>query len=187
MRRRRRNLKPKRQYADNVFLNSDNDSTNDSKNQLDLTPGEAAYKEYLENRKEELKKKQEEEPFHAELEIQNRTLRSRQIKKNKIENAYDTGKKKYRRYMSKDVQVKKMTKIIDDGLDRHIPRRDFNDELFDDGISGDEFPKEAARDYKKEFNKKRELPTEDTNHDNVIDDKDEPVMTPGMRKLAKYM
>lgn len=177
----------KRTAEDNVFLKSGSDSSNDAKEQVDLSIGTQAYEEFQAKRSEEIEKKAKEEPFHEKLETENRLLRTNQLKKQRLAEAYDVGKKKYRRYMSKETQVKKMTGVIEGGLDRHIPKKDFNDELYDDGISGDEFSHEAAKDYKQEFRQKREVPTVDTNNDGVIDGQDEVQMTPGMRRLAKYM
>lgn len=187
MSKKRRRLKNKREVV-NVFSKTGSDSSNDTKGQLHLLPGTPGYEEYQQRRKEALEKKTQEEPFHAQLETENRSLRIVQVKKDEIQAAYNnTGQKKYRRFMSKDVQVRKMTDVIEDGLGRNIPRRDFEDELFDDGISGDDFPKEAARDYKKEFESVREIPTVDTNGDGVVDGEDDSVMTPGMRRLGRYM
>lgn len=110
--------------------------------------------------------------------------------KRRIKNAYDSGvqgRRKYRKYMQKHAHSKRVKKVIENGLDRKISERSFEDDLHDDTIAEKEFPKEAARDYKAEFDAKREVPVIDTNNDGVVDENDDVVMTPGMRKLSKYM
>ena len=182
MGKKRRRKKVNNREVVNVFGSSNSDSSNDTKSQVSLAIGSEAYEDFKEGLQAEQKKKSGEEEFHAELEVDNRGLRTRQLEKENIANAYNaTGQKKYRRFMSKEVQVKPMKKIIEDGLDRRIPRKDFNDELYDDGISGDEFGKEAARDYRNELNDLL-----DTNKDGQVDSSDEP-MTPAERRLYKYM
>lgn len=180
--RKRFNKDSQRFYEEAVFLGSNTDGSNETKSQVDLEMGSDEYEDMIEDRSKEARVKEEE--FHTDLERNNESLRRSQIDKHEITAAFRTGQRKYNRYMSKEVKVGKMKDIIESGLDKRIPRKDFDDELYDDGISGDEFPVEAARDHKQEFEKLREIPTIDTDKDGV---KDEPVMTPGMKRLSKYM
>ena len=96
-------------------------------------------------------------------------------------------RRKYRKYMSKDTQVGKVKRVIEHGLDRNVSRRSFDDELHDDSINADEFPREAISDYRREFVHKCSVPTSDTNHDGVVDSDDDVIMTPGMRKMSRYL
>lgn len=184
--RRKRRMGPSREVV-NVFGSSNSDSSNDAKGQINLLPGTSAYKQYYDQKKAEIEKKDANEQRLDEIEVKERTLRSARLRKDELQRAYDTGKKKYRRYMSKDVQVKKIQDVIEDGLGHNISRKDFNDELFDDGISGDEFPREAVKDHKREFDRLKDLPQMDTNGDGIVNKDDSAEMTPGMRRLSRYM
>lgn len=171
----------------NVYYNSDTDTwSDDSREQFSLLPGTSTYKDYMED-KELAKEKAAGDEFHDELEHQNEVYRELQLDKEKDHEVHNVGKRKYRRYMSKDVQSKDAIKIAENGLDRHVSKRDLNDELFDDGISGDSYKHEVLEDYKSEFNEKRQIPNVDSDHDGDIDEDDDAYMTPGMKKMARYM
>lgn len=184
-RRRRYSKDMHRFYEQATFLAGNSDGSNDTKTQVDLDIGSDAYEDMLESRDKDTKV--EEEQFHSKLEETNESLRQTQIGKHEITEAFRTGQRKYRRYMSKDVKTRQVKAVIENGLDKKISKHDFDDELYDDGISGDEFPKEAARDHKQEFEERREIPTVDTNKDGIVDDQDDVMMTPGMKKLSRYM
>lgn len=126
----------------------------------------------------------------ADRERQYKRAADLQKLKLRIQKAYEVetvGRRKYRRYMSKDVQVGRVRRIIEGGLDRRISRHSFDDELHDDSISGDTFAREAVSDYKKEFSRKCDTPTTDTNNDGVVNQDDDVIMTPGMRKMSRYL
>lgn len=171
-------------------FNSDNTSGNsssDAKSQVSLDIGSDAYEEMREDLQQIQQNKEIEEPFHEELEDDNEQLRDEQITKQKIADSFRTPQYKYRRYMSKDVNRKKVQTVIEKGLEKDVPKRDFEDELHDDGISADEFPHEAAVDYKQEYHERLKQRTVDTNQDGKIDHEDEPVVTPELEQLGKYM
>lgn len=177
----------KKRKKSKVYYNSGTDTwSDDAREQLSLIPGTSTYENYIESRKEASVDEPDDE-FHEELEIHNEDYRENQIEKEKDIEVHNVGKRKYRRYMSKDVQSKDTIKIAENGLDRHVSKHDLNDELFDDGVSGDVYKKEVLRDYKHEFEKKREIPNVDSDHDGDIDGEDDVYMTPGMKKMARYM
>lgn len=171
-----------------VYYNSDTDTwSNDTHEQPYLMPGTQSYEAYQEQQLKD-DPNQPDDEFHKNLEEDNEDYREEQVQEDKeFEKKSEVTRRKYRRYMSKEVQRKAAEKIIEDGLERDIPTRDFSDELYDDGVSGDKFVHEAAVDYKHEFDEKtREVPEVDNNGDGKVDE-DDAYMTPGMKKMARYM
>ena len=171
-----------------VYYNSDTDTwSNDANEQPYLMPGTQSYEAYVEQQKESSPSKPDDE-FHQELEMDNEDYREEQVNEDKsFEKESQDMRRKSRRYMSKEVKRKEAEKIIEEGLGRDIPTREFSDELYDDGVSADKFIHESAVDYKAEFEEKaREVPEVDTNKDGQIDE-DDAYMTPGMKKLSRYM
>jgi hypothetical protein len=94
---------------------------------------------------------------------------------------------KYRRYMFKDTQSKKAEKTAETALGRDVSQREFHDELYDDGVSGDEFMHEAMVDYKDELAEKEAIPLKDTDHDGDVDREDEPTPSKAQRRMERYM
>lgn len=84
-------------------------------------------------------------------------------------------------------QVKQAKCIIEDAIGKRISVRDFSNEITDNGVSPDDFIKESAKEYKHEINEKKNQREFDTNHDGKIDDDDDVILSPGMRKLMRYM
>lgn len=84
-------------------------------------------------------------------------------------------------------QVKQAKYIIEDAIGKRISVRDFSDEITDNGVSPDDFIKESVKEYKHEINEKKNQREFDTNHDGKIDDDDDVILSPGMRKLMRYM
>lgn len=178
----------RRKKKTRVYYNSDTDTwSNDAMEQPYLMPGTQSYEAYQEQQAKDSPDNPDDD-FHAALEDANEEYREEQVEEDEaLEKATRESKRKYRRYMSKEVQRKKAEKIIEEGLGRDIPSRDFSDELYDDGVSGDKFIHEAAVDYKHEFEEKtREIPDIDTDKDGDVDE-DDAYMTPGMKKMARYM
>lgn len=169
------------------FHNNDADTTtNDSHEQIYLTQtGQST--DSIES------KKARKEAEQADIEYQDKmadhntelitTMDDNDMKENQYN--YDTGRRKYRRYMSKDVQTKNLQKVASEALDRNVARSDFDDELHDDAISDKSYAKESLSDYKAELAEK-ELPVKDRDKDGDID-KDDAEMTPAMSKMSRYM
>ena len=55
------------------------------------------------------------------------------------------------------------------------------------GNRPDEVVREAVRDHRAEFLSRCETPEVDTTGDGKVDEEDEPLMTPGMRRMARYI
>ena len=170
-----------------VYFNNNTDTTtNDSHEQVYLTPtGQST--DSLESRQDAIEEKQANVEYQDELAEHNTELITQQDDNDVKENEYnyDTGRRKYRRYMSKDVDTKKLQRLASEALDRDVSSKDFQDELHDDGISKKDYPKESLSDYRDELAKK-ELPVKDKDHDGDID-KDDADITPAMGKMARYM
>ena len=170
-----------------VYYNSDTDTwSDDGREQMQRKP-ESMMVDHDPSVAKEDKAKQA-DTFHEELEETNEgRYRGRKKRNIEADKGEKEGSRKYRRYMSKDVQSKTVQKIAEDGLDRHVSRNEFQDELFDDGVSSKEYKKDALQDYESEFNARAsELPDTDRDKDGDIDE-DDIEFTPGMRKMAKYM
>lgn len=95
--------------------------------------------------------------------------------------------RKYMDFMKKHELVAKARSIIERGLGRKVGKKDFEDELFDPGVTAKTFIREAVDDHEPELRSLMSEPTVDTNGDRVVDGDDEPVMTPGMSRMARYM
>ena len=93
----------------------------------------------------------------------------------------------YRNRIRKAEKAKEAREIIEGGLGHAVPVGDLDDEIRDVSVSPDEVVREAVRDHRAEFDEKLATPTEDTNQDGKVDDEDDVVMTPGMRRMARYM
>lgn len=170
-----------------VYFNNNTDTTtNDSHEQVYLTPtGQST--DSLESKQAVVDSEKSDIEYQDALAEHNTELITEQDSNDVKENEYnyDTGRRKYRRYMSKDVDTKKLQKIASDALDRHVSRNDFQDELHDDGISKKEYPKESLSDYRNELAKK-EIPVKDKDYDGDID-KDDVDVTPSMSKMSRYI
>ena len=168
------------------FNNNADTTTNDSNEQIYLVPTGVST-DSVDSREARKQTEEANVEFHDELEEHNTDLITTAGENDMAENeySYSTGKRKYRRYMSKEVQTPEVAKLASEALDRHIPKRDFEDELHDDGIDAKNYPKEALVDYRDELAKK-ELPVKDKDKDGDID-KDDAEITPAMSKMARYM
>ncbi|MBO5435594.1 hypothetical protein J6A31_07360 [bacterium] len=182
----------RRKRKQRIYYNSSTDTwTNDAREQLSLIPQSNAYDDYQKKvmKQQEAAEKSSEVDNKINQPEKEKKVSDKSCEKDEIKKAYrkgEQGRAKYRKRMSKEVQVSHMQKVLSDGLDRHVSRHEFDDELHDDSILAREFPTEAAIDHKAEFDSKRELPAIDVNANGIIDVQEEP-MTPGMKKLARYM
>jgi hypothetical protein len=185
-----------RRKGSKVYYNNDTDTwVNDSAEQFSLAPGSKEYEQY----KAQLQiddKHESDEQCEKSIEHDEHLSDKKSDEKDMIGSAYDVATRKHRRKMSKERQNKDIQKIVDGGLGKHtdikggfmgsidLPSVTCKDEMYDDGIDAKHYKKEVIQDYKKEFKKVREVPVIDTDGDGKEDDT---VMTPGMRKMAKYM
>lgn len=99
----------------------------------------------------------------------------------KDEEVYNVERRKYRRQMSKYDDVPEVQKIVKDGIDKNIKAKDMHGEIYDDGISSDDFTHKVVSGYKHELDK---LINTDNNGDGQVDEDD---VYPGMRRMSKYM
>lgn len=104
--------------------------------------------------------------------------------------AHDVAARKFRRRRSKERKIGKVRDIAQDALGRDIPvhntlnipgKRSMDDELQDDGVSEKAFVSDCLRDYEADL---KEIYNADNNHDGKQDEDD---ITPGMRRMMKYM
>lgn len=93
----------------------------------------------------------------------------------------------YRDRIRKEDAAKEAREIIEDGLGHAVSQSDLDDEIRDVGIRPDEVVREAVRDHRTEFLARCSTPEVDTTGDGKVDDEDEPLMTPGMRRMARYI
>lgn len=93
----------------------------------------------------------------------------------------------YRDRLRKEDAAKKAREIVEDGLGHAVSPFDLDDEIRDVGIRPDEVVREAVRDHRAEFLSRCETPEVDTTGDGKVDEEDEPLMTPGMRRMARYI
>lgn len=192
----------RRKRAVKVYYNSDTDTwTNDSHEEPYLMPGTEAYEAYQKTLAENSASQKDDE-FHEKLEDRNEDLRKEQLAKEaSLDHAYEVANRKFRRRMSKERQNKEIQNIVSDGLGSgidisggvltkvgvHGVDTSNQDELYDDGIDADHYKKAVISEYKGELNEAmREVPNVDTNGDGEIDSDDVEV-TPGMRRMARYM
>lgn len=166
-----------------------------SMEQLDLSHGSMAYKEYVAERTGSLvlannttsEKKPsddvvEEKQFESEVEPSVSEASELAVKKRKLHDAYLRGNSigyntDLRR--RKRGQVKKAKKVIEEGLDCNISKRDFDDEIYDNGITADEFMHEAVKDHASEFDK---MYNQSSSNDDEVD-----MDTPAGRRMRKYL
>lgn len=104
--------------------------------------------------------------------------------------AHDVAARKFRRRRSKERKIAEVKDIAHEALDKDIPvhntfnmpgQRSMDDELQDDGVNEKSFVKECLRDYEADL---KEIYNNDNNNDGRTDDDD---ITPGMRRMMKYM
>lgn len=104
--------------------------------------------------------------------------------------AHDVAVRKFRRKRGKERKVGEAQKIAKDAIDKDIPehnplkipgKRSMDEELQDDGIDEKKFVGEVLRDYESDL---REIYNADNNKDGQTDEDD---ITPGMRKMMRYM
>jgi len=170
-----------------IYYNSDADTTtDDSREQLYLTPAGTSDKSDV--LQQELAENEEaNKEFHEELSAHNDGIVRATDAKDKVKNAYgrETGRRKYRKYIEKDVQTEKLRKMASDALERSVPLKDFQEELHDDGIGAKEYAHETMTDYRQELIQK-EIPVKDRDKDGDID-KDDVEITPAMTKMSKFI
>ncbi len=182
-----------------VFHNNDSDTwVNDTNEQLSIMPGTQAYKAYVEQRKSEQDGQDLKDKVDGNADARQQE-KERKNKEEELNDAYSVANRKFRRRMSKSVQDKEIQRIVDNGLGKHVSifgniwaklgfgGKSNQDELYDDGISADEYKKAVISDYKSDLKEAMtELPDVDYDHDGDIDE-DDIVLTPGMRTMSKYM
>ena len=182
-----------------VFHNNDSDTwVNDTNEQLSIMPGTQAYKAYVEQRKSEQDGQDLKDKVDGNADARQQE-KERKNKEEELNDAYSVANRKFRRRMSKSVQDKEIQRIVDNGLGKHVSifgniwaklgfgGKSNQDELYDDGISADEYKKAVISDYKSDLKEAMtELPDVDHDHDGDIDE-DDIVLTPGMRAMSKYM
>lgn len=93
----------------------------------------------------------------------------------------------YRNRMQKEGMAKEVRGIIEDGLGRPVPMSDLDDEIRDVGLTASTMIREAVQDHRGEFLARCATPEVDTTGDGKIDEEDEPLLTPGMRRMARYI
>lgn len=107
-----------------------------------------------------------------------------------VDMAHDVAVRKFRRKRSKERKVDEVRDIAKDALNRDIPvhntfnipgQRSMDEELHNDGVDEKTFVGACLRDYESDL---KELYDNDNNRDGQTDDDD---ITPGMRKMMKYM
>jgi hypothetical protein len=103
---------------------------------------------------------------------------------------YNVPVRKFRRKMSKEQHAKRIQKIAQNGIGERIlihnslgipGARSMDDELYDDGSDEKHFAKDVLEDYKSDL---KSACNTDNDHDGDVDEDD---ITPGMRKMMKYM
>lgn len=189
-----KNISSSQASARRVVLGSD---SNDDKEQLSLFQGSESYEAYaaVKKRNDMIKS---DKSVATNLTIEDicrndKELKCMQKDKDDIEYAYMKAHEDYinsyacqsanrearkARQNLKRAQVPKAKRVIEGALDHKIPVKDFSDEISDYGVSPDKFIKESADDYKREINKKK---SQEESDDNDV------YMTPGMRRLMRYM
>lgn len=93
----------------------------------------------------------------------------------------------YRNRMQKEDMAKEVRGIIEDGLGRPVSMSDLDDEIRDVGVTANTMIREAVQDHRGEFLARCATPEVDTTGDGRIDEEDEPLLTPGMRRMARYI
>lgn len=136
---------------------------------------------------------EQQEARQEELELEQQIQRKEDDQaqeERQVETAYggaEQGIRNYRNFMRKYEQVSDTRDIIEEGLGRSVSRKDLNDELYDPAVTASNFKKEAVADHAAEFARKREMPEFDTNGDGKIDEEDDTIMTPGMKRMARFL
>ena len=192
----------RRKRKSKVYYNSSTDTwSNDSMTEPYLMPGTEAYEAYQQNLENQFGEEgKEADEFHKEYaeSIEDDRIEKTDKEKN-IDEAYNVANRKFRRRRSKERQNEEIEKIIEGGLGKDIdldgglageyglPSISSNDEAYDDGINAAQYAHEVIKDYKKQFEATvRDIPDVDNNNDGKIDEQDAE-MTPGMKKMAKYI
>lgn len=107
-----------------------------------------------------------------------------------IDMAHDVAVRKFRRKRSKERKIDEVRDIAKGALNKDIPvhntfnipgRRSMDEELHNDSVDEKSFVGECLRDYESDL---KELYDSDNNRDGQTDDDD---ITPGMRRMMKYM
>lgn len=151
-----------------------------------LLPGSAQRQAMLERQKEREAEKQEQLELQAARQAQAQTEAAPTVGK-AYELPVSVAVRKYMDFMKKNGLVKKARSIIEKGLGRKVSRKDFDDELYDPGVTVKSFIHDAVIDHRGELSERMSMPVSDTNGDHVVDGEDDAIPTPGMRRMARYM
>lgn len=177
-----------------VYHNNMTDNwTNDAKEQLSLLPGSDGYEarqaKLVESNpmsKENLDEVAEEQ---FDLDEERKLEKKSHQFSDDFDESFTKGQKsasvlKYRAMARRQDAVRQTAKIASNGLDRTVTEKEI--ESVNDSITKrpEDVPR-TLRNYEEEL-EDREIPTVDSNGDGKIDE-DDAYITPGMKKMRKYM
>lgn len=176
-----------------VYHNNSKDTFSPDEREVYLSP-ESEERKRLEKLRlqkafDDIEKEAEEEERRKDADT-DRDEREKDLAHERKEDVFDPARDfnihSYRRKLDK---VKVAKRILDDaGIDAVVENNgslpgieSMTEELHNPAITQDAFIKDVVRDYERDF---KEICQEDNNNDGRVDDDD---ITPGMRKLMRYM
>ena len=129
---------------------------NDDGTEVYLMPGTPAYEEYIESLKQQSAMRPEDED-HAEWEKHNAEVTLEEIGRiYRLDKTKETARRKYIQRMRKRTMAHRAERIAESDLHRDVRMSEFQDEIFDDGVIGSTFYRDALVDFKAEHNQKRQ-------------------------------
>lgn len=135
---------------------------NDDGTEMYLMPGTPAYEEYIKSLKMQSCNRPEDET-HIEWEEHNEDVQQDRIDRiYKLDKAKETARRKYIQRMRKRTMARVAERVAEKDLHRNVFAKEFEDEVFDDGVTTANFYKASLGDFKEEHREKlkngRELP-----------------------------
>lgn len=135
-----------------IYHNNEKSTWEDDTNsELYLMPGTVAFEQYKEDLQNNPSVRPEDE-FHAKLEEHNADLQEKRTAKQDMHHKKgDVGRLKYRKQMVKRDMAKSVEQVMETKLGRDVKSREFEDEIDDATVTGENFYKEAVEDFDKEL------------------------------------